>query len=387
MAGKEKPYRVYRGGRVKGPIERPAPVVKERGDRDGGGALRTRPRKPRRIGRRVLVVVLLLVLVAAGWAVLGYLAFRSGVEAANERLDPRAKRALAPAPGSLLSTPSNVLLLGADVGRGRDRSGTGRSDSIMLVRTDPDAHRIAYLSIPRDLRVDIPGQGSDKINAAYANGGPALAVRTVQHVTGLRVHHVALVDFATFGEVIDALGGVTVNVRRPILSNRFDCPYRTSARCERWEGWRFRKGPQEMDGHRALIFSRIRENRLDAGESDVSRGERQQQVVQALADKMTSPGTFLRLPLIGDDLVKPLATDLSAGELLQLGWIKFRTPARQTLRCRLGGTASVIGGASVIQGTEENVAVIAMVTGASAPQPPPPGSGPFGPGCYVGKRT
>jgi polyisoprenyl-teichoic acid--peptidoglycan teichoic acid transferase len=233
--------------------------------------------------------------------------------------------------------------------------------------------------------VEIPRHGTQKINAAYAFGGPTLAVKTVERVTGLRMNHVVVVDFSTFGEVVDALGGVTINVPRPILSNKFECPRRTQAQCARWPGWRFRKGPQTMDGHRALIYSRIRENKLDPSESDFTRGERQQAVIQAMADKTTSFSTFLKAPFIGDDLVRPLATDLSAGQILQLGWVKRRTPSSGWLRCRLGGTIADIGGASYVIGSEENVSVIAMVTGKSAPQPPLPGSGPFGPGCLVGK--
>jgi hypothetical protein len=83
--------------------------------------------------------------------------------------------------------------------------------------------------------------------------------------------------------------------------------------------------------------------------------------------------------------VRPLATDLSAAQLLELGWVKWRTPSNGRLRCRLGGTIADIGGQSFVIGSEENVSVIAMVTGKSAPQPPPPGSGQFGPGCTVGK--
>jgi len=193
------------------------------------------------------------------------------------------------------------------------------------------------------------------------------------------------VDFSTFGEVVDALGGVTINVPHPILSNKFECPRHTQAQCARWPGWRFRKGPQEMNGRTALIYSRIRENKLDPSESDFTRGERQQAVIQAMADETTSFSTFLKAPFIGDDLVSPLATDLSAGQILQLGWVKRRTPSSGWLRCRLGGTIANFGGASYVIGSEENVSVIAMVTGKSAPQPPLPGSGPFGPGCLVGK--
>jgi polyisoprenyl-teichoic acid--peptidoglycan teichoic acid transferase len=387
VAGKDKPYRVYRGGRAKGPI-RHEPSKKEAGRRDGDGYTYKGPkpaRKPRRWRRRMLWLLIGVILLFLVWAVLGYLAFRSGIKDANKRLDPLAARALTPQKGLLLSNASNILVLGADAGS-RSRRGTqGRSDTIILIRTDPDNHKIALLSIPRDLRVEIPRHGTQKINAAYAFGGPTLAVKTVERVTGLQMNHVVVVDFSTFGEVVDALGGVTINVPRPILSNKFECPRRTQAQCARWPGWRFRKGPQTMDGHTALIYSRIRENKLNPSESDFTRGERQQAVIQAIADKTTSFSTFLKAPFIGDDLVSPLATDLSARQILQLGWVKRRTPSSGWLRCRLGGTIAEIGGASYVIGSEENVSVIAMVTGKSAPQPPLPGSGPFGPGCLVGK--
>jgi LCP family protein required for cell wall assembly len=387
VAGKDKPYRVYRGGRAKGPI-RHEPPKKEAGRRDGDGYTYKGPkpaRKPRRWRRRMLWALVGVILLFLVWAVLGYLAFRSGIKDANKRLDPLAARALTPQKGLLLSNASNILVLGADAG-GKSRQGTqGRSDTIILIRTDPDNHKIALLSIPRDLRVEIPRHGTQKINAAYAFGGPTLAVKTVERVTGLRMNHVVVVDFSTFGEVVDALGGVTINVPHPILSNKFECPRHTQAQCARWPGWRFRKGPQEMNGRTALIYSRIRENKLDPSESDFTRGERQQAVIQAMADKTTSFSTFLKAPFIGDDLVRPLATDLSAGQILQLGWVKRRTPSSGWLRCRLGGTIANFGGASYVIGSEENVSVIAMVTGKSAPQPPLPGSGPFGPGCLVGK--
>jgi polyisoprenyl-teichoic acid--peptidoglycan teichoic acid transferase len=387
VASKDKPYRVYKGGRAKGPI-RHEPLKEKTGRRDGDGYTYKGPkpaRKPRRWRRRILWALVGVILLFLVWAVLGYLAFRSGIKDANKRLDPLAARALTPQKGLLLSNASNILVLGADAGS-KSRQGTqGRSDTIILIRTDPDNHKIALLSIPRDLRVEIPRHGTQKINAAYAFGGPTLAVKTVERVTGLRMNHVVVVDFSTFGEVVDALGGVTINVPRPILSNKFECPRRTQAQCARWPGWRFRKGPQTMDGHRALIYSRIRENKLDPSESDFTRGERQQAVIQAMADKTTSFSTFLKAPFIGDDLVRPLATDLSAGQILQLGWVKRRTPSSGWLRCRLGGTIADIGGASYVIGSEENVSVIAMVTGKSAPQPPLPGSGPFGPGCLVGK--
>jgi LCP family protein required for cell wall assembly len=392
VASKDKPYRVYRGGRAKGPVPsaKPRRDAGERGQAsDGRDAYgRRQPRRSRRAGmRRVLriglVIVLVLVLLTAVWALLGYLALRSGVKEANARLDSRAYGALAPQSGLILTSPSTILVLGTD--EGPTREGPFRSDAIMIVRSDPDENRIALLSIPRDLRVTIPGRGTDKVNAAHAYGGPTLAIRTVEELTGLEINHVVVINFDRFREVIDALGGITVTVPRRILSNKFDCPRSTPAECDRWPGWRFARGPQEMNGRRALVYARIRENQLNPEETDFTRAARQQAVLQATADEITSFGTFLRMPFIGDEIVKPLTTDLSANQLLQLGWVKRRTPDSGVLRCRLGGTIADIEGQSFVIGSEDNASVIAMVRGDSAPQPPRPGSGEFGPGCRVGR--
>jgi LCP family protein required for cell wall assembly len=293
---------------------------------------------------------------------------------------------LAPQEGALAAEPSLILLLGTDGDSTAARADANRSDSILLVRTDPGRHRLAYLSIPRDLRVDIPGHGANKINAAFQLGGPSLTLKTVRALTGLHPNHVVMVDFDDFRTVIDALGGVEINVPKPILSNRFDCPYATEARCQQWQGWRFAKGKQKMNGKRALVYSRVRENRLDPSDNDFTRGERQQDVVEAMTDKLVGPGTFVRLPFIGGDLVQPLTTDLSSGQLLQLGWVRFRANSSRALHCRLGGEDQSIGGQSVIVGTEENTAAIAMFTGRSAPQPPPPGTT-TGAGCLVGRSA
>jgi LCP family protein required for cell wall assembly len=318
------------------------------------------------------------------WGLTSWLAFRSGVKDANARLDPGTRAALDTQGGLVLSHPTTVLLLGTDHNRVGGREGDRHSDSIMLVHTDPDRHRISYLSVPRDLLVEIPGAGRQKVNAAMQIGGPALALKTVRGFTGLPINHVVIVDFADFEDLIDSLGGVEVDVPKPILSNRFDCPYATAARCRAWPGWRFAKGSQHMDGRRALIYSRVRENRLDPSESDFTRAERQQRVLEAIGAKLTGVGTLVKLPFVGDDLLKPLATDLSAGQFLQLGWLKFRAPSGRALHCRLGGQGSSIGGQSVIEPSEDNRQVIGMVLGVTAPQPPAPGSGLYGPGCTIG---
>jgi polyisoprenyl-teichoic acid--peptidoglycan teichoic acid transferase len=383
MSEGEKPYRVYKGGRTKGKVPvAPRPAREAPGNGRGPGrrgAVRPGPRRR----RRIVLGLLLLVALAVVWLVASFLSFRAGVEDANARLPEGVEAALAEQDGPLISKPTLLLLLGTDGDRTDARADARRSDSILLLRTDPSRHRLAYLSIPRDLRVDIPGYGPNKINAAFQLGGPTLAMKAIRALTGLQPNHVALVDFADFRTVIDALGGVDVNVPKPILSNRFDCPYATQSRCEQWQGWRFAKGTQHMNGQRALIYSRIRENRLDPAENDLTRGERQQEVVQAMAGKLTSVGTAVKLPFVGGDLVAPLTTDLSSGQLLQLGWVYKRANTGRALHCRLGGSLSTVGGQSVILGDQENVAVISMFAGSSAPQPPPPGQ-PLAAGCVVG---
>jgi polyisoprenyl-teichoic acid--peptidoglycan teichoic acid transferase len=386
--GGEKPYRLYRGGRTKGRVPtvgRPEKTPpRARPERDGrsryrgpGPRPRTRPQRQIRWGREIGIAIVLIVLFFVVWAALGYLVFRGGVSDANKRLPRSARTALAPDKGSLLSNPSTILLLGTDHSPAASRAGDRHSDSITLLRTDPDHGRLYYLSIPRDLRVEIPGYGAAKINTAYQVGGPRLAARTVAAYTSIPVNHIVVVNFAEFRDLIDAIGGIEIVVPRPILS-KFDCPYGSEARCARWRGWRFARGKQHMNGKRALIYSRVRKNLLDPAESDITRGERNQQVLQALMSKLASFSTFMRMPLIGDDLMKPLATDLSANDFIALGWAKFRSGS--TLHCRLGGIST--GGD--ITPSEDNAKVILMVLGKSAPQPPPPSGDTYPPGCLVG---
>jgi polyisoprenyl-teichoic acid--peptidoglycan teichoic acid transferase len=390
MATGEKPYRVYRGGRVKGrvPLERP----QTRPDRNGRTPREPRVRRPRRRWswrRRIGLTLLALFVLLVVWAIAGFLSFRGGVAKANERLQktsPGVGRLLAPQNGAMISNPTTILMLGRDYANTDARVADNHSDSIMILRTDPDHHRLAYLSIPRDLRVAIPGHGEQKVNAAMQFGGPELVLRTLQGVTGnaLRINHVMIVDFTQFKQLIDNIGGIDITVPAPILSDKFECPY-DARRCASWKGWRFAKGRQHMDGRRALVYSRIRVNQLDPSDSDIKRGERQQAVVNAAMHKLLGLGTFLKLPFEGKTLVSPLTTDLSAWQFVQLGWVLKRAGASSTLHCRLGGTSSSYG--SDIIGNEDNIAVVAMVTGQSAAQPPRPGGGPFAPGCFVGNRN
>lgn len=380
-ASEEKPYRVYKGGRQKGKVPLPGR------DRETRREERRDGRRPEHRGwswkRWIWVSLLALFVLLVVWSLVGYLSVRSGVSDANKRLPASARAVLKSQSGLILSSPTNILLLGTDHAENGQagRSSDHHSDSMMLLRTDPGRHRLIYLSIPRDLGVQIAGLGYSKINAAMQAGGPKLAIKTVDNLFGsqLQINHVVIVDFGSFEKLINAVGGIDINVPENILSNRFDCPYPTQARCQQWPGWRFHKGVQHMDGHQALIYSRVRENRLNPADSDFSRAQHQQAVMQATLSKMASVSTFLRLPFDGGNLMKPISTDLSTWDFLQLGWVKFR--AGSTIHCRLGGSAT---GNGFITSTQENIQVIQEVLGHSAPQPPAPGTGLYGPGCEVG---
>jgi LCP family protein required for cell wall assembly len=388
MAREEKPYRVYRGGRAKGKVPTTSRSrvrsASEAGARGGGGSppeyrgpgAAVTPR-PARWGLRIALGLAGLVLLVIVWAVVGWFSVRSGVKDANARLDPNAKALLVHQGGLLMSHPTTVLMLGTDNAQIVGRTGDMHSDSIMLLRTDPSHHRLYYLSIPRDLQVPIPGHGTQKINAAFQIGGAALAIRTIHDFTSLDINHVIVVNFGDFRDLINAIGGIDINVPKPIHSNRFDCPF-SAQKCQTWKGYRFAKGEQHMNGERALVYSRIRENLLDPSETDVTRGARQQQVIDAVTSKLASFGTFLRLPFSGSSYVKPLTTDLSTSQLVQLGWIKFRASSSGSVHCRLGGD---FGGSGTGSPSEDNPATLAMFLGKSAPQPP---TGPFNPGCVTG---
>jgi polyisoprenyl-teichoic acid--peptidoglycan teichoic acid transferase len=392
-----KPYRTYRGGRAgrddpesarfnfggaaSGTAAPPRPRTPEglpRPDYRGPDALPGRPvatpgGKPprsflRRRWKRILAIgIPVCFLLFLGWLYLGYRSFSNEIARANKRLNKATLAALEPA-GNIMTSPQISLIMGSD-SRGANALSGARSDSILLVRTDPSHHLISMLSIPRDLDVRIPGHGTNKINASFAYGGPPLLIHTVDRFTGLGVNHMVLVDFTGFRDLIDSLGGVTIDNPYKIVSSQpFDGLI-----------WHFAKGEIHLDGRHALAYARIRHT-TNPRDSDITRTERQQRVTQALMRQLVTPSSLLHLPSIGRDLAKPLATDLSAPELLAMGWIKFR--ASRTLECHLGGIPSSIGGQDVLQPSERNAAVIGMFLGKQAPQPAPKGEL-FAPGCTV----
>jgi LCP family protein required for cell wall assembly len=265
-------------------------------------------REPRRITPgRVLKWIALAIL---GWILLSIVLFLISAQL-QDGVSPEAERALSD-DGNLL-TGSTILVLGSDARTGESidesQSGPSRADSIMLVHAALGSVR--KLSIPRDIEVEIPGHGTNKVNAAYALGGPALTIETVEGFlgNGLEISHLVEVDFEDFPELIDSLGGVTVNNRTRICSPPFD---------NFWKGITFRKGELELNGRRALGYARVRKNPCAPAEDDRDRAARQQEVFRAMGDAATSPGAFLRLPLVSWRAPQALKTDMKGPALMAL---------------------------------------------------------------------
>lgn len=174
--------------------------------------------------------------------------------------------------------------------------GSERSDLVMLVRIDRG--QVTIVSIPRDSWVDIPGRGSDKINAAFAYGGPLLLVQTVERLTGIRVDHFAVIDFSGFRAMVDAVGGIDVVVAAPTTNF----------------GVSFVAGLNHLDGAEALAYVR---QRHDLPRGDLDRAHRQQNAMRAMLDKaasaglLTDPGQLYRLL---DAISRSVAVDDTLGD-------------------------------------------------------------------------
>jgi LCP family protein required for cell wall assembly len=301
-------YKVYRSRRK--PLARGGDLdaLRQRLSRNRDGDEPRPPRdKPSITPGRVLKWVALAI---AGWLALSLVLFLISAQT-QDGVSAETERALS-SDGSLF-TGSNILVLGSDVRTGesidKTQSGPGRSDTIMLVHSAFGSVR--KLSIPRDVEVDIPGHGVNKINAAYALGGPALTIETVESFLGhgLEVNHLVEVDFKNFPDFIDSLGGVTVNNKSRICSPPFD---------NFWKGLHFRKGEIDLDGRRALGYARVRKNSCAPAEDDRDRAARQQQVLSAIGSKVKSPSTFARLPWVSWHAPRTLRTDMNGVQLMGL---------------------------------------------------------------------
>jgi LCP family protein required for cell wall assembly len=318
----------------------------ERPPEEGGGRDRRRPRRPRTRVRKVLKWV---ALAALGWILLSFLAFAVSAQLQSFKLSGEAKDALHGNP-FLLPSAQTILVLGTDA-RPPDTKEPGaapsqkcfeqqahgdaphdgcsqgqfRADTLMLIRAGGGAFR--KLSIPRDSYAEIPGQASQKINAAFAFGGAALQIKTIEGFLGIKIDHVAIVDFTGFEDLIDAVGGVEVDVPHKLCAD-------ISGGAGGGQGGitlRLHEGENTLDGEKALAYSRIREpsecpgpgkSAFTLGYSDLDREKAQQSVINGIRERLTDPlrlpYNFAMGPIIGWDAPKAFVSDMGFFTMPQL---------------------------------------------------------------------
>ncbi|MGN9808284.1 LCP family protein [Micromonospora sp. BQ11] len=301
-----------------------------------------RPRRRRPRWQRVaLVTVLVLALIGGVGVVAGGLYLRS-VESDIERVDafdgvPEQSR-----PQVVVKGAMNIMILGSD-SRDPDNSSGSRTDTIILAHLPKDRSSAQLISIPRDSWVKVPtspeGRGGReaKINASYAWGGVPLMVQTVEEFTGVRVDHVTMVDFAGFKEIVDALGGIDVDVEKGFTTKYSLQGTRT-----------FASGRQTMDGAAALDYAR---ERYAFADGDFARIRHQQQVIKAILDKAASGGTLAnpaKLNSFVQATADAVAVDRSLSLLDLAGELRgLRSGNLTFLTCPTKGTGR-IGSESVV---------------------------------------
>jgi len=244
---------------IEAPFKKPPP--------EGDG---TPPPKPKRYWWRFLLASFLIVAASGGaTATSGLLYIESIAEALshNDVLKNKVERILANTQGG---EPQNILILGSDK-RASEPEDPGRSDTTILLRLDPDNDAIALMSIPRDLKVEIPGVGTDKFSSAFAYGGPKLTLQLVKEVTGLPINHVVNVDYLGFVRAVYAIGCVYVDVDRRYYHSNEGVPP-----SEQYSEINVQPGYQLMCGRKALEYVRYRHT-----DTDLVRAARQQDFLSA----------------------------------------------------------------------------------------------------------
>lgn len=264
----------------------------------------------RRVFLAASAIVSSLVMVIASTGFAGYLWTRGQIETFDIEPSGDGPSPVVDVAGRCDDRACNYLLLGSDsragltpeelAAFGTDEfiGGENRSDTIILVHTEPDQKEAVFLSFPRDLWVEIPGAGMGKINTAFEGGiqggGPLKVARVVKALTGMQIHHVLYVDLAGFKGLVDALGGVDMCVPYPMYDplSLLDIP----------------AGCQHFDGFTALGYVRTRNQTCDTV-PDFARISRQQQFLRAVISKLLEPGQILRLPTLVPDLLDNFVVD------------------------------------------------------------------------------
>jgi LCP family protein required for cell wall assembly len=361
----DRPYTVYRS-RKPGLISR----LRGRGDEEPEAlgsirderAERRRPgrtRKPISGGRIAKYVGLAIV----AWLALSVVLFVISAQFEQDKVSSSAENTLDSA-GPILTSANTILVLGSDA-RTKKTNDTGsaiqnnapsRADTIMLMRVGPG--KAARLSIPRDTVVNIPGSGQNKINAAYAIGGPALAITTVKQFLGIKVNHVLEVNFDNFPQLIDSMGGI--NVKSGCVKDKI-----SGGDANGGVTIDLPAGTNHLDGRHALAFARVRKNACAPGEDDIDRAKRQQQMLSAMKSKVLSPFSFVRLPWISWNAPKAIRSDMSGPSLISLFAVMSTTgsPAPSVLKPTGFVTLPDGGSALTVSDDDKRAAVAKFLKG------------------------
>jgi LCP family protein required for cell wall assembly len=319
---KDRPYKLYRSSprgfwsRLRGEDQDGLRLGPERPDRRRPGAGGADVRTGRRITARRVLKYLVIALVV--WFGLSFVLFM--ISASNQAgTIPASAKAELTSGGNMLFSANNILIIGTDQ---RPRTGPGskepgsnyndagsRSDTIMIWRVGGGTSR--RLSIPRDTAVSIPGYGMQKINAAYAFGGPALAIKTIKQFTGLQINHIIIVNLANFPKFIDAIGGINIKTDKV-------CSQISGGRADGGFTLNLSPGMHHLSGEQALILARTRENRCNPAENDLTREMRQQQILNAIKGQLISFHTFFHLPWAAWDAPQALRSDMGGLGLMSM---------------------------------------------------------------------
>jgi len=319
------------GGRSGGNGRAAAPPGGAGGDDLGPRQVYARPR------RRWVTVLryVALALVAATCGIGGYAFGWLQSVAAEMNTDEKAK-VVDPARQYLAEADSgeavNILLMGSDRRRG-DEADPGRSDTMMLMRLDPNTGMISLLSVPRDLYVEIPGYGSDRINVAYTVDGPKGAIRAFKQLTGLDIHYFMDIDFLGFVHVVDYLRGVYIDVDR-----RYYNPPGTG-----YAAIDIEAGYQLLKGRPALQFVRFRHDEL----GDFGRMVRQQVFLHEIERQVGRWDS--RLPRIVKKVAEDTTSNIdSAGDLINLARMLVSLDTSQVYQAHVIGTPTMVDEKSVL---------------------------------------
>lgn len=237
----------------------------------------------------------------------------------------------------------NILVIGVD---SRTKDDPGRSDSILLIGLDPVARTMSVMSIPRDARVNIPGHGYDKINATtnpdyFSDGGIDLLEKTVETmIPGIRINYYAKANFAGFVEIIDALGGVTINVEKAMYYKAEDTLIN------------LKPGVQHMDGKTALGYARFRHDAVGDfgswGGEEYGRVVRQKALLKAIVAQTTALRNVWRLPPVIRAVANAVVTDLLPNDMLRIGLAFKNTTDKEVTTVPFPGVPGDVAGTSYV---------------------------------------